>query len=119
MTTEVPTQPQIPPEIAPLVAQIDEIIEANGKVPQPTKDALMFTVVKSMIIQMNKIEIEMKDLNKVETRVAALEKKNIITWVFDHPTISIFFISLFMVLLLQHYASAVLKFFGIAIPGIP
>lgn len=113
---EIPTQPQIPPEIQPLVAQIDEIIEANGKVPQPTKDALMFTVVKSMIIQMNKIELEMKDFNKIESRVASLEKRNIITWCFDHPTITVFFITLFMILLLQHYAGAILKYIGIELP---
>jgi len=113
---EIPTQPAIPLEISPLIQQIDEIIDANGKVPQQTKDALLFSVTKSMLIQMNRIEYDMKEINKIDGRVRVLENKNIVIWATQHPAVSIFFITLVMILLLQHYASAVLDFFGITLP---
>lgn len=116
MTAEIPTQPVIPPDVLPLVEQIDELLEANGKVPQATKDTLMFSVVKSMVIQMNAIETDIKALSKIEGRVAVLEKRNIISWVTEHPAISVFFITLIMLLLFQHYGMAILNYIGIKVP---
>lgn len=116
MTTENPTQPAIPPDVLPLVEQIDELLEANGKVPQATKDTLMFSVIKSMVIQMNGIETDIKTLSKIEGRVAVLEKRNIVSWATTHPAVSIFFITLIMLLLFQHYGMAILNYLGVKVP---
>jgi len=116
MTPEVPTQPVVLSDVQPIIDQIDDILDANGKVPQATKDALLFSVTKSILMQTARIEVDVKHLGMIEQRVVILEKRNIITWMIDHPGVSIFFITLLMLLLFQHFGSAILIYFGVKVP---
>jgi len=104
----------------PLIDQIDEILEGNGSITADTKDRLMFSVVKALIISSDEIRDsvnEIKDANRqLEKRVETLEKRNIVTWCIDHPALATVLISLMAILIVSHYGDTVLSALGIKFP---
>lgn len=116
-------EPSQPLSELPLIEQIDAVIAANGSVPQPTKDTLMFAVVKTLVVSIDRLQVSIDLLvasaADKDERLKVLEGRNIVTWCIKHPTPAITISVLFVLLLFSHYGTTVLNLLGIKVPVIP
>lgn len=67
--------------------EIKEILEANGSIPQSTKDRLMLT---AMLALPSIIDDAMeKRIKCVEDEIEILKRNNIVLWINKHPKLSV------------------------------
>lgn len=115
--SEIPSKPL---SVLPLITQIDEILEKNGQVSQYVKDNLMFSLIKTMLIQQDEIANSVVRLANEKSILAEtveeLQKRNIVTWCLNHPALSSLLSVLILFLLFSHYGASILNFFNIVIP---
>jgi hypothetical protein len=64
-----------------ILCRIEEIIEQNGSVTQPTKDRLMLMAIAELLRRVDEVD-------KVKADCAELRRNSILIWVKAHPTLA-------------------------------
>ncbi len=103
--------------IDPLIKQIDDVLEQNGTVSPQTKDRLMFSVVKTILLCVQSMSIEMVSMKAVTTehteQLKELKEKNIVLWAKNHPKATLLILSMVAIILFERFGTVIQAAIGL------
>jgi hypothetical protein len=107
--------------------KIEELLNSNGSVTQPTRDKLLLMAVSTIHIEVTRLRedlikavgrqvLDQKSSvtyqSKSDKRMDVLERNSIIRWIDGHPKTAIFLVVLFFALIYSDFIKVILSLLG-------